>query len=106
MRNRNRKGRRHQQNGVDQWQTPGADNAFRCRVGVGVRIVDQRPCRLETFPEDIGTATVAFTAKPGHREHPGVEQGTEESREEHDLGKNEPAHTPAEGTIHLWAVQA
>jgi hypothetical protein len=37
----------------------------------------------------------------GNGKHAHVEQGAEKCGKEHDFGKDEPAHAPAEGQIHL-----
>ena len=61
------------------------------------------PSSLEAFPQYCVGVTLA---QPGHRQHAHVEQGAEEGGEEHHFGENEPAHAPAEGTIHLLIVFA
>src|SRR6185295_18953144 len=42
----------------------------------------------------------------GYRHHSHVKQSTEECGEEHDFGKNEPTHAPAEGQIYLLVIFA
>ena len=43
-------------------------------------------------------------AQVGHRQLADVEQRAEEGEEEHHLGKDEPAHAPAERRVHLLVV--
>ncbi len=95
-----------QQDGIDQRQAPGADGACRCRVEFRVGVVEQRPAVLETGPEHVADALVAFAAEPGANPVADVEQRTEEGGEEHHFGEDEPGHAPAERAVHLRAVEA
>ncbi len=97
--------RRNQDDSVEQWQLPGADGFFGARKVCGVRVDHQWPGELEIRPQHIGYTLVAVAAQPGSGKGAGIEECTEERREEHDLGKNEPAHAHAERTVHLLAVQ-
>ncbi len=96
---------RNQQNGVDQWQLPGADYLFRAGEGSGIRVDHQRPLIDELGPEHVGHALVALTTEPRSGEGTHIKECAEERGEEHHLGKDEPAHAHAEGTVHLRAVE-
>ena len=61
-----------------------------------------RPSRSEIRPQQF----VIDITQPRHRYLPGVQQRAEKCGKEHDFGKNEPAHTPAERAIDLLVVAA
>ncbi|MCY1267490.1 hypothetical protein D9M70_159290 [compost metagenome] len=96
---------RHQQDGVDQRQVPGIDHRLGRREQLGIRVVQQRPGVFEVRPEHVGHTLGTLSAEPGTGPHADVEQRAEEGGEEHHFGEDEPAHAPAEGAVHLPAVE-
>ena len=62
-----------------------------------------RPLGLEPRPQLLQRVAAA---QPGDRQHAQIEKSAEECGEKHHLGKDEPAHRPAERAIDLVVEQS
>jgi len=98
-----------QQRGVQRRQAPGMHHlelAALQRTEPRGSAASEGPAALEAGVQQGGHRLRSLAAEPGQRQLPGVEQRAEERGEEHDLGKDEPHHPHAEGTVHLHVVDA
>ena len=90
----------HQNNGVDERQTPRRHRFRGCAAGGH----EERPSVGEIGPQQqVGFELVSRTGQPRHRDDSGVEERAEESGEEHDLRDDEPEHSHAIGAVELTA---